>query len=372
MSSTSLPFLSPIRQATGFMTRPRKDALIAIVAGIGAFVVSAKYDLEERWHEVADQYEGRLNLDELPVAFFMAGLGFAWFAWRRWCDFQRAATQRRATNDELSQQLDRNQEIIAELSAARQKAMELDRAKTRFLAHMSHELRTPLNAIMGFSELMQHRVCGPLGDRQYEEYVSTIHESGQHLLELINDLLDLTRIESGDMTPHFEVCTMRELGESACRMLRDQAAAAGVHLEHICLDAAEIDVSVDRRMIRQVLINLIANAIRHTSRTGHVTVTAIKTPSGEIGFSVADTGEGMDPQTVKRLDQGFAEVENAYRREHHGAGLGLPLSRAIAQIHGGSITISSALGEGTTIDVLLPGDVIVDAAPLLARMRHAG
>lgn len=354
------------------MTRPRRDALIAIAAGMAGFLVSAKYDLEARWHEVADQYEGHLHLDELPIAFFLAGFGFAWFAWRRWCDFQRAATQRRATNHALSEQLDRNQEIIAELSTARQKAMELDRAKTRFLAHMSHELRTPLNAIMGFSELMQHQVYGPLGDQQYEEYVSTIHESGQHLLELINDLLDLTRIESGDMTPHYEVCTMRDLGESACRMLRDQAADAGVHLNQICLDAAEISVNVDRRMIRQVLINLIANAIRHTSRTGHIEVTAIKTPSGEIGFSVSDTGEGMDPQTVRRLDQGFAEVENAFRREHHGAGLGLPLSRAIAKVHGGTMTISSALGEGTTVELLLPNDVIVETVPVLAEMRRAG
>lgn len=353
------------------MTRPRKDALIAIVTGIGGFLISAKYDLEERWHEVADRYEGHLHLNELPIALFLAGLGFAWFAWRRWCDFQRAATQRRATNDALSQQLDRNQEIIAELSTARRKALELDRTKTRFLAHMSNELRTPLNAIMGFSELMQHQVCGPLGDKQYEEYVSTIHESGQHLLELINDLLDLTRIESGDMTPQHEICTMRDVAHSACKMLQDQAAEAGVHLNQVSLAAADISVNVDRRMIRQVLINLIANSIRHTPRTGQINVTAFKAPTGEIGFSVTDTGEGMDPQTVKRLDQGFAEVENAFRREHHGAGLGLPLSRAIAQAHGGSLIISSALGEGTTIELLLPEEVIVETAPVLADLRRA-
>lgn len=351
---------------TGFLTRPRKDALLAVTLGVVAFAISSFYGLEARWHDFATRLGHQVHLEELPIAFMTAGVGFAWFAWRRWRDFEKAAGHRRTTNHALSEQLDRNQEIIAELSTARQKAMELDRAKTRFLAHMSHELRTPLNAIMGFSELMQHQVYGPLGDRQYEEYVSTIHESGQHLLDLINDLLDLTRIESGDMTPHREVCTMRDLGEGACKMLRDQAATAGIHLDQICLEAADVSVNVDRRMIRQILINLIANAIRHTSRMGHVTVTAIKTPHGEIGFSIADTGEGMDPQTVKRLDQGFAEVENAFRREHHGAGLGLPLSRAIAQAHGGSMIISSALGEGTTIDVLLPSDVIVDARPVAA------
>ncbi len=378
MLSTSLPFLLPIMRATGSMARPRKDALLAVVLGFVAFVVSASFRLEERWHHFVEEFGHDLYLEELPIAFAITGLGFTWFAWRRWHDFKKAAQDRRTTNHALAEQLDRNQEIIAELSTARQKAMELDRAKTRFLAHMSHELRTPLNAIMGFSELMQHQVCGPLGDRQYEEYVATIHESGQHLLELINDLLDLTRIESGDMTPHQEVCSMRDLGESACRMLRDQAAAEGVHLNHVCLDVADVSVNVDRRMIRQVLINLIANAIRHTPRTGRVTVTAIKTPQGDIGFAIADTGEGMDPQTVKRLDQGFAEVENAFRREHNGAGLGLPLSRAIAHAHGGSITISSVLGEGTTIEVLLPGDVIVGTNPVAARqpataaLRRAG
>ncbi|MEO0961161.1 MAG: HAMP domain-containing sensor histidine kinase [Pseudomonadota bacterium] len=353
------------------MTRPRKDALLAVALGVVAFAISSSYGLEARWHDFATRVGHEAHLEELPIAFLVAGLGFGWFAWRRWRDFEKAALHRRTTNRALAEQLDRNQEIIAELSTARQKAMELDRAKTRFLAHMSHELRTPLNAIMGFSELMKHQVYGPLGDRQYEEYVATIHESGQHLLELINDLLDLTRIESGDMTPHIEVSTMRDLAESACKMLRDQAAAEGVHLSHVCLDAADVSVNVDRRMIRQVLINLIANAIRHTPRTGHVTVTAVKTPQGEIGFSIADTGEGMDPQTVKRLDRGFAEVENAFRREHHGAGLGLPLSRSIAHAHGGSMTISSALGEGTTIDVLLPGDVIVQAEPVSAPTHEA-
>lgn len=345
---------------------------MAFGMGVAGFIVSSWFHLEEKWHDFAGRFDRHFHLEELPIAILCIGIGLAWFAWRRWRDFERAAIHRRTTDHALSAQLDRNQEIIAELSTARQKAIELDRAKTRFLAHMSHELRTPLNAIMGFSELMQHQVYGPLGDPQYEEYSATIHESGQHLLDLINDLLDLTRIESGDMTPHHEVCTMRDLVEGACKMLRDQAVEAGVHLNQICHDAADMSVNVDRRMIRQVLINLIANSIRHTPRTGQINVTAIKAPNGEIGFSVTDTGEGMDPQTVKRLDQGFAEVENAFRREHHGAGLGLPLSRAIVQAHGGAMTISSAMGEGTTVELLLPEDVIVETVPVLAELRRAG
>ncbi|MGD1933323.1 MAG: sensor histidine kinase [Candidatus Phaeomarinobacter sp.] len=264
-----------------------------------------------------------------------------------------------ATNVALSKQLKQNAKIISDLNAARQKAVELDRAKTRFLSHMSHELRTPLNAILGFSELMQQEVFGPLGHEQYDEYTSSIHDSGHHLLELINDLLDLTRIESGDVTPHPETCCLGDLMTDAIQMLKDNAACAAVGLNHVHSSIAETRVNVDRRMMRQILINLLANSIRHTPKGGHINVEAVKLPNGDIGFLVKDTGEGMDERTVRRLERGFAEVENAFRREHHGAGIGLPLSRAIAEAHGGSLRISSKVGVGTEIKVLLPHDCIM-------------
>jgi len=334
---------------------------VAIIVGIIGFAIAAAFDLEEQWHVFADQHEDTLELDELPVAFAIAGFGFAWFAWRRWHDFEKVALDRRAINQVLSEQLAHNQEIIAELNTARQRAIELDRAKTRFLAHMSHELRTPLNAIMGFSELMQHEVFGPLGHEQYDEYTASIHDSGHHLLEMINDLLDLTRIESGDVQPNCEPCVLGDLTAAAFSMLTDKADEAGVHLNQVRLEASATTVNVDRRMIRQVLINLIANAIRHTPRNGHIEVGAVELPNGTVALTVKDDGEGMDEQTVSRLERGFAEVENAFRREHHGPGIGLPLSRAITEAHGGTMRISSAPDRGTLVEVELPNSCIMDA-----------
>lgn len=338
------------------ISRTQWDALAAVAAGIAAFGVSAFFNLEEKWHQFAGVYDGLLHLEELPVAFLVAGIGFAWFAWRRWHDFEQAAEDRQQVNERLSEQLERNEQMIAQLRDARHKAVELDRAKTRFLAHMSHELRTPLNAIIGFSELMQLESFGPLGDKHYADYTNSIHESGHHLLELINDLLDLTRIESGDLTPHDATLPLGDVADTACKMLSDQATTANVFLCHTRTPAALLDVRMDGRMIRQVLINLIANAIRHTPAEGSIEITAFEKPDGHVGFTIADTGEGMEQGTMRRAQQGFAEVENAFRREHNGAGIGLPLSRAIMRSHGGELSISSTLGEGTTIEIVLPAE----------------
>ena len=355
-------FASLAPKAVGGLTRPQWDAAIAVLLGIVAFLIASEVDLAEQWLSFAEQYEDTLELDEFPIAFLIGGLGFGWFAWRRWQDFQEAAGDLSLANIALSDQLVRNEEIITDLAAARQRALDLDRAKTRFLSHMSHELRTPLNAIMGFSDLMRQQVYGPLGHEQYAEYTASIYDSGSHLLELINDLLDLTRIESGDLTPHPEICTMADLIAEAFKMLWDQAAEAGIELTRAPSPVDDVPVNVDRRMIRQILINLIANSIRHTPRGGQIEVAAIEGPEGHIGFTVRDNGEGMAAGAVRRLERGFAEVENAFRREHHGAGIGLPLSRAIAEAHGGTLSISSAEGQGTLVEVHLPAACIAWAA----------
>ncbi len=334
---------------------------MAVLLGICTFAISAAFDLQEQWNAFAELHEDTLELDEMPLAFLIGGLGFGWFAWRRWHDFEKVARDRRAINRVLSEQLAHNQEIIGELNSARQRAIELDRAKTRFLSHMSHELRTPLNAIMGFSELMQHQVYGPLGHEQYDEYIASIHGSGHHLLEMINDLLDLTRIESGDYRPDREACTLGGLIDAALKIQNGRADKAGVHMDLVRSDASNTRVSVDRRMIRQVLVNLISNAIRHTPKSGHIELSAVELSNGAVALTVKDDGEGMDGEAVRRLERGFAEVENALCREHNGAGIGLPLSRAIAEAHGGSIRISSAPGRGTLVEVQLPNSCILHA-----------
>ncbi|WP_422005337.1 sensor histidine kinase [Pyruvatibacter mobilis] len=342
--------------------RAYADAALALAIGILGFIVSAFLNLEHRWHEFVGHKDVGMHLEELPIAMFVAGLGFAWFAWRRWIESEAAARESRRANKELQSQLQRNRQMITELQEARCRAEDLDRAKTRFLAHMSHELRTPLNAIIGFSELMQLETYGPLGDRHYDDYTASIHQSGQHLLELINDLLDLTRIESGDLTPHYTEEVMGDIGQAACRMLQDRAGAAGVHLIYQPGSAADTDVQIDSRMIRQVLINLIANSIRHTPSGGVVDVTTFEGDHGCAGYVVADTGEGMDAAALRRVQSGFAEVKSALQRDHNGAGIGLPLSRAIMEAHGGSLDIASRPGEGTRVTVTLPPERVITAS----------
>jgi len=335
-------------------SRAYADAALAFSIGVLAYIVSAVLEIGHGWHGFVSDTDLGMHLEELPIAMFAAGLGFAWFAWRRWTESEAAAREAREANEKVSRQLERNRKIITELQDARLRAEELDRAKTRFLAHMSHELRTPLNAIIGFSELMALETFGPHGDPHYGEYADCIHSSGQHLLDLINDLLDLTRIESGDLTPYDSMAELGTIADDACHMLHNRAAEAGVDLIHDPAAIANAPVCVDTRMIRQVLINLIANAIRHTGRGGTVHVTAFEGAAGGAGLRVADTGEGMDAATVKRVQSGFAEVKSALQREHDGAGIGLPLSRAIMQAHGGELVINSTPGKGTTVDVILP------------------
>jgi len=340
-------------------SRPVRDAVFAVFICVAGVVLSLTYRLDAEFHLFIEELEGAVYLHQLPAAFVFAAIGFAWFAWRRWHDSERAAEESADANRLLSEQLSRNTEMIEELSEARRAAVEHDLAKTRFLAHMSHELRTPLNAIIGFSELMQIEVYGDVGDEHYREYIDNIHTSGHHLLELINDLLDMTRIESGDLTPQESAVGLGELADKAIVMLKDQAAVAGVRLWRAQSSVAWRSVRADRRMLKQVLINLIANAIRHTPAEGSIEISLIETEEGRVGFRISDTGEGMDAAAVRRAERGYAEVQNAYRREHNGAGIGLPLSRAIIQAHDGEMEISSAVGQGTCIDVLLPATRII-------------
>ncbi len=329
------------------------------MAGVAAYALCSIFGVAERWHSLAHQYEHYVDLDELPTAFLVTGIGFAWFAWRRWRDYARTANELCLANEELSRQFDRNQEIIADLRDARQKALDLDRAKTRFLAHMSHELRTPLNAIIGFSELMQMQAYEALGAENYATYTTSIQDSGHHLLDLINDLLDLSRIESGDLTPNATEVSIGSIADAASKMFVERAANKGIHLTCPQTQAGLFEANVDARMIRQVLINLLSNAIRHTPEGGAVEIAPYCNDDGTFGFTVTDNGDGMDIGVAKRIQTGFAEVENAMRREHHGAGLGLPLSRSIMEAHGGTLTLESVKGEGTRIALWLPANLAV-------------
>ena len=246
---------------------------------------------------------------------------------------------------------------LAEAKAA-QAAAEADaKAKMRFLANMSHELRTPLNAIMGFSDIMRTRLFGELPPR-YGDYPELIHESGRHLLDLINDVLDMSKIEADKYELALDVFDAREPVNAALRILQIQAHEAGVDLRGV-LPPSDLDVNADRRAIKQIVLNLVANALKFTPAPGSVTVT-LQAVQGAMELVVADSGVGIAPEDLARLGQPFEQAGDAVSRTG-GTGLGLSLVKAFAKLHGGDMTLESRLGEGTAVTVRLP--VLATEAP---------
>jgi len=235
---------------------------------------------------------------------------------------------------------------------ARDLAEQASRAKSHFLANMSHELRTPLNAIIGFSEVMMHEMFGPLGAPRYQEYVRLIHESGGHLLELINGILDMSKIEAGKFELAEEIFDLEETAGQALRFVKLQADRKGVALSMSLADGAGT-IFADRRALKQVLVNLLTNGVKFTPRGGEIRVTS-QNIGQAIEITVADTGIGIAPADLERLGRPFEQVESAHVRAQEGTGLGLALVKALAQMHGGEAVIESVLGVGTTVRVKLP------------------
>ncbi len=223
-------------------------------------------------------------------------------------------------------------------------------AKSTFLAHMSHELRTPLNAILGFSEVMKEEMLGGLSP-QYQDYAATIHAAGGHLLALINDILDLAKIEAGRLELSEDVVEVRPLAESCLPLVRERAERAGCRL---VLDlAADLpEVTADRLRLKQVLLNLLSNAVKFTPAGGSVTLRTTRPTTGGLLFEVTDTGPGIAPEDIDRVLEPFSQTDAGKAQE--GTGLGLPLARQLMQMHGGRLDLTSVVGQGTTVAVWLP------------------
>jgi signal transduction histidine kinase len=231
-------------------------------------------------------------------------------------------------------------------------AQKASRSKSEFLATMSHELRTPLNAILGFSEIIRDQILGPLPDR-YADYARDIHVSGQHLLDLINDVLDISKLEAGKVELHESDMHVSGLIADAVMLVRSQAAESGVtiHMNHVLSLPM---VRGDERLLKQVLLNLLSNAVKFTPRNGSVTARAEAVEGRGLLISISDTGIGMSEPEIEIALTPFGQVDSRIARGLKGTGLGLPISRSLVQLHGGDLNVTSAPGKGTTITVLLP------------------
>ena len=269
--------------------------------------------------------------------------------------------------------------LIAELAEsklvsdeARRRAETANKAKSRFLATMSHELRTPLNAIMGFSEVMKAEIMGPLNNPTYREYCGNIHDSGRHLLHLINEILDLSRIEAGRYELHEEPVRLSDVAEDSLRLLRLKATSKGLELvENFEPDLAQ--VWVDQRAIRQICLNLLSNAIKFTPKGGRIVITVEGTEEGGQLISVRDTGPGIPADEIPRVLQAFGQGSLAHETAEGGTGLGLPIVQNLIELHGGTFELLSELRRGTEAIVRLPKTRVLNKmAPLqsLGQERH--
>jgi signal transduction histidine kinase len=243
--------------------------------------------------------------------------------------------------------------VEREMRAARDSAEAGNRAKSVFLANMSHELRTPLNAIIGFSEIMRRNALGPLGNERYAEYISDIYESGVHLLEIVNNVLDLSKVESGRMEIFDDVVSVDAVVRAAVKQVAPRVAATGIDLR-VSIDKRVASVIAGEIRPKQILINLLSNAVKFTPEKGVVEVTVRPAAGGEIVFAVRDTGIGISPEDLPRILQPFLQLDDRLNRRYEGTGLGVPLALAMAKLHGGSLTYDSERGRGTTAILTLP------------------
>ena len=241
------------------------------------------------------------------------------------------------------------------LRAAREVAELANRSKSEFLANMSHELRTPLNAIIGFSEVILNQMFGPIANPQYEEYIRDIHESGTHLFELINDILDVSKAEAGKLELHESTISMADVVARCMRLVAERAQRAQVTIE---IDVAEDlpKLVADERKLKQIVINILSNAVKFTPEGGAIEVSAAVDVDGCMRFVVKDTGIGIAPEDIETVMAPFGQVDSRLARRYEGTGLGLPLTKSLVKLHGGDLAVESEVDAGTTIIIRLPAE----------------
>ena len=271
----------------------------------------------------------------------------------------------RAEKDALFAELEQAKAVSDE---SRRRAEAANMAKSQFLANMSHELRTPLNAILGFSDLMRGEMLGPIGNEAYKTYLEDIHSSGQHLLRIINDILDLSRIEAGKRALREELTSLTEVAREACSLLHLKARQKDITVKEI-LEEDLPKIVIDEQAMRQVVLNLVSNALKFTPEKGEVTVKVGRTKSGGQYIAVRDNGPGIPEDEIPVVLSAFGQGAISIKTAEQGTGLGIPIVQALMHLHGGNFTLRSRVGEGTEAIATLPAKRVVSAFTRAVRPR---
>ncbi|WP_119460852.1 ATP-binding response regulator [Rhodospirillaceae bacterium SYSU D60014] len=238
---------------------------------------------------------------------------------------------------------------------AKEKAEIANRAKSEFLANMSHELRTPLNAIIGFSEILKSELLGPLGEDRYKTYCADIHDSARHLLEVINDILDISKIETGKFELREDLIAVPKAIDSCVRLIQGRAVDAGIAVTVTIGDDLPA-LRADERMVKQIILNLLSNAVKFTPDGGAVTVFALVDDDETLRIAVTDTGIGIAEADIPKVTKPFFQVDSSLSKKFPGTGLGLPLASAMVELHGGRLELRSEFSVGTTVTIRFPAE----------------
>jgi len=259
--------------------------------------------------------------------------------------------------DELESNLERStahyREITRQLHAAKETADTASRTKSEFLANMSHELRTPLNAIMGFSEVIKNEMFGHIAVPQYVEYARDIYSSGRHLLDIINDILDLSKVEAGKFELSEENVAIEEVVFAVCNIIKGKADEKNLHIAPR-LPGVMPRLYADKRALKQMMLNLLSNAVKFTPKDGDVCISAKLEANGGVAIAVSDSGIGVAQGDMRKVMAPFGQVDSVLAREHEGTGLGVPLVKAMIELHGGTLSFDSAPGVGSVVTLRFP------------------